>query len=87
MADKAEQTEQNDFTITVNDKDFKFSDLSGENKQLVAHIRDLESQIGQVGFRHEQLTASKTFFTDKLVAELSESVEAKSEEAKSDASE
>ena len=57
----AEQNEQNDFTITVNDKDFKFNDLSDENKALVAHIRDLEGQLNQVGFRHEQLSASKNF--------------------------
>jgi phage shock protein A len=79
----AEQAEQNDFTITVNDKDFKFNDLNDENKQLVAHIRDLESQLGQVGFRHEQLNASKTFFTDKLVSALSESKEESKDEAES----
>jgi septum formation inhibitor MinC len=77
----AEQNEQNDFTITVNDKDFKFNDLSDENKALVAHIRDLEGQLNQVGFRHEQLSASKNFFSDKLVASLSESKEEASAEA------
>lgn len=83
----AEQNEQNDFTITVNDKDFKFNDLSDENKALVAHIRDLEGQLSQVGFRHEQLSASKNFFSDKLVASLSESKEEASAEASAEASE
>jgi septum formation inhibitor MinC len=80
----AEENNNNDFTVSVNDKEHKFSDLSSENKQLVAHIRDLEAQLGQVAFRHEQLTASKNFFSDKLVASLSES---SSEEASAEAAE
>ncbi len=62
--------EQNDFTITVDGKDYKFDDLEAENKGLVAHIRDLEAQLEQVNFKFEQINASKIFFSDKLVQNL-----------------
>jgi hypothetical protein len=37
----------------------------------VSHIRDLDAQVDQLNFRFEQLNASKSFFSDKLVASLS----------------
>jgi len=64
-------SEENDFTVTVDGAEHKFSDLSDENKLLVSHIRDLDAQVDQLNFRFEQLNASKSFFSDKLVASLS----------------
>ena len=64
-------SEENDFTVTVDGTEHKFSDLSDENKLLVSHIRDLDAQVDQLNFRFEQLNASKSFFSDKLVASLS----------------
>ena len=55
-------------------------DLSDDNKLLVSHIRDLEGQVEQLNYRYEQLTAYKTFFSDKLVASLKEQAEQTSEE-------
>lgn len=66
------ENQENDFMLTVDGKDHKFSELSNDNKLLVSHVRDLEGQIEQINFRYEQLNASKTFFSDKLVVSLRE---------------
>tara|TARA_Y100001978_G_C23541493_1_gene359962 strand:- start:491 stop:754 length:264 start_codon:yes stop_codon:yes gene_type:complete len=76
--------EQNDFTITVDGKEYKFDELEAENKALVGHIRDLESQLEQVNFKFEQINASKLFFSDKLIQNLkqpADQVDAPAEEA------
>ena len=39
---------ENDFTITIEGQEHKFSELSDENKQLVSHVKDLENQIDQL---------------------------------------
>lgn len=67
--------EQNDFTITVDGKEYKFGELDAENKALVGHIRDLESQLEQVNFKFEQINASKLFFSDKLIQNLKQPAE------------
>jgi len=72
---------EEEFTITVADKEYKLSDLGEEEQQIVAHLRDLDSQLAQVNFRFEQLNASKAFFSDRLVGSLSDN---KSESADSD---
>lgn len=77
--------EQNDFTITVDGKEYKFDELEAENKALVGHIRDLESQLEQINFKFEQINASKLFFSDKLIQNLkqpADQADAPAEEAK-----
>ena len=64
--------EENDFMVTVDGSEYKFSELKDENKILVNHIRDIDMQVDQLNFKYEQLTASKTFFSDKLVGSLRE---------------
>jgi len=73
--------EENDFTVTVDGTEHKFNDLNDENKLLVSHIRDLDSQVEQLNFRYEQLSASKSFFSDKLVQSLKASAEDAPQEA------
>jgi seryl-tRNA synthetase len=63
---------ENDFTVTIEGSDYKFSDLTDDNKVLVNHIRDLDAQVEQLNFRFEQLNASKNFFSDKLVWSLNQ---------------
>lgn len=76
---------ENDFTVTIEGSDYKFSDLTDDNKVLVNHIRDLDAQVEQLNFRFEQLNASKNFFSDKLVWSLNQ---AKTQaESKSDSEE
>ena len=74
-------SEENDFTVTVDGTEHKFNDLNDENKLLVSHLRDLDSQIEQLNFRYEQLTASKSFFSDKLVQSLKAPAEDAPQEA------
>ena len=74
-------SEENDFTVTVDGTEHKFNDLNDENKLLVSHIRDLDSQVEQLNFRYEQLSASKSFFSDKLVQSLKAPAEDASQEA------
>lgn len=74
--------EENDFIVTVDGAEYKFSELKDENKLLVSHIRDIDAQVDQLNFKYEQLTASKTFFSDKLVASLREEKEASSTQDK-----
>ena len=76
--------EENDFMVTVDGSEYKFSELKDENKILVNHIRDIDMQVDQLNFKYEQLTASKTFFSDKLVASLKE---AKAEQQNEEVSE
>lgn len=62
---------EEEFTITVDGNDHKFSDLQSEDQQVVAHLKDLDNQLAQLNFRQDQLNASKAFFSDQLVASLS----------------
>ena len=73
---------ENDFTITIEGQEHKFSELSDENKQLVSHVKDLENQIDQLNFRYEQLSASKLFFSDKLIESINEKKDAEERAAK-----
>ena len=63
--------EKDEFTINVNGTDHKLSDLEQEDQLVVAQLQDLEAQLSQLGFRSNQLNASKQFFSDKLVESLS----------------
>ena len=72
--------DQNDFTITIDDTEHKFSELSDENKATVMQIRDLEGQMQQLNFKFEQLNASKTFFSQSLIENI-KSTEAEQEES------
>lgn len=65
--------DQNDFTITIEDTEHKFSELSDENKATVMQIRDLEGQMQQLNFKFEQLNASKTFFSQNLIENIKSS--------------
>ena len=76
--------EENDFMVTVDGSEYKFSELKDENMILVNQIRDIDMQVDQLNFKYEQLTASKTFFSDKLVASLKE---AKAEQQNEEVSE
>ena len=76
-----------EFTITVDGKDHKFGDLETGDQQVVAHLKDLDNQLAQLNFRQDQLSASKAYFSDQLVASLSKASQNADEAEKSDASE
>ena len=76
---------EEDFTVTVDGLDYKVGDLESDDQQVVAHLRDLDNQLGQVNFRFEQLSAAKAAFSDKLVASLSQKRAEKEEAEKASA--
>jgi len=76
-----------DFTITVDNKEYKVNDLDDDNRQVVAHLRDLERQMQEVNFRFEQLNASKAFFSERLITSIRDSEAEETNTADSEASE
>ena len=72
--------ENKELTANINGNDYKVSDLENEEQRLVSQLHDIEAQLSQIEFKHEQVSASKVFFSDKLV----NSVKAREESASKD---
>ncbi len=72
--------ENKELTVNINGNDYKVSDLENEEQRLVSQLHDIEAQLSQIEFKHEQVSASKVFFSDKLV----NSVKAREESASKD---
>lgn len=58
---------QNEMSVTINGKDYLVSDLEQDEQRIVSQLHDIEAQLGQIEFKHEQMSASKLFFSDKLI--------------------
>ena len=82
--------ENKEMTVTIDGNEYKISDLESDEQRLVSQLHDIESQLSQIEFRHEQVSASKLFFSDKLVNSVKERTESakteNSEEVKSESS-
>ena len=82
--------ENKEMTVTIDGNEYKISDLESDEQRLVSQLHDIESQLSQIEFRHEQVSASKLFFSDKLVNSVKERTESSktenSEEVKSESS-
>lgn len=65
--------------IEIDGKEYKFGDLTDQQKYLVRQIDDLRAQRAQAQFRIDQVNVSEKAFTDILVQSFSEEVK---EEAK-----
>ena len=84
-----EQQQQNeqDLSFSLNGKDYKYSDCTDEQKQIVQQLNDLQGQLTELDFKFNQLSAAKVHFTDMLSEKLKEDSskkEEKSEEAKAE---
>lgn len=64
-----EPTEQ-PTTLTFNDKEYVFDDLSQEAKMIVANLQDVGIKIGQKRMEVDQLEAARMHFTSLLEQEL-----------------
>jgi len=64
---------QKEQTITINDKEYKVSDLSQEQIMLVNHVADLDNKLGSARFNVEQLQGGRNHFMELLETSLAES--------------
>jgi len=72
--------EKNDRVIMLDDKEFKFEDLTDQQKYFVNQLDDIRSQKAQTQFRLDQILASESVFSDALIKSLQD--EEKVEEVK-----
>lgn len=59
-------------TITIDDKDYFYEDLTQEQQVLINHISDLDRKIGSSEFNLQQLKFGKQAFVTALKDTLTE---------------
>ena len=64
------QKEQPEQTITIDDKEYKVSDLTEEQVALVNHVADLDRKIGSSQFNLDQLNVGRKAFMSLLTQSL-----------------
>ena len=52
--------------VNIEGKEYKMSDLSEEQLQMVNHVADLENKLRSSQFNVEQLSGGHEYFMDKL---------------------
>ena len=57
-------------TITVNDVEYSFDDMTDVQKAYVNHINDLDRKIGSAVFNLDQLRVGQQAFIDMLAKDL-----------------
>ena len=75
-----QQTQEEELGFSLNNKEYKYADLSDEQKDLVVQLKDIQMQLDRIEFQHRQVSGSKQHFTELLT----KSVESDSEEPKSE---
>ena len=65
---------QKEQTITINDKEYKVSDLTEEQVQLCNHVNDLDRKIGTSQFNLDQLMFGRSAFINALSTSLEPAV-------------
>jgi len=73
---------QKDQTITIDDKEYKVSDLSPEQINLVNHVADLDRKLDSARFNVDQLQVGRNAFMNMLTESLNKPAEETTEEAK-----
>ena len=61
-------------TITIDDVDYDFNEMTEEQKLLVNHCLDLDRKIASTQFNLDQLTVGKEAFLARLKAALEQPV-------------
>ena len=64
------QTEKPEQTITIDDKEYKVSDLTEEQIILVNHVADLDKKLSSSRFNVDQLTVGRGAFMSMLTESL-----------------
>jgi hypothetical protein len=73
---------QKEQTITIDDKEYKVSDLSPEQINLVNHVADLDRKLDSARFNVDQLQVGRNAFMNMLTESLNKPAEEATEEAK-----
>ena len=73
---------QKEQTITIDDKEYKVSDLSPEQINLVNHVADLDRKLESARFNVDQLQVGRNAFMSMLTENLNKPAEETTEEAK-----
>jgi len=66
------QKEQPEQTVTIDDKEYKVSDLTEEQVTLVNHVADLDRKISSSKFNLDQLNVGRGAFMSLLTENLAE---------------
>jgi len=53
-------------TIEVGDKTYKLTDLTEEQKTLIAHVQNLDGKIASARFNLDQLVGGRNYFMEAL---------------------
>jgi len=64
------QKEQPEQTITIDDKEYKVSDLTEEQIALVNHVADLDKKLSSARFNVDQLNVGRNAFMGLLKESL-----------------
>ena len=64
------QKEQPEQTVTINDTEYKVSDLSEEQVAMVNHVADLDRKISSSKFNLDQLNVGRSAFMNLLTENL-----------------
>ena len=64
------QKEQPEQTVTINDTEYKVSDLSEEQVAMVNHVADLDRKISSSKFNLDQLNVGRGAFMNILTESL-----------------
>ena len=64
------QKEQPEQIITIDDKEYKVSDLTEEQIRLVNHVADLDKKLGSARFNVDQLNVGRNAFMSLLTESL-----------------
>ena len=70
----SKKQKENSATITVNEKEYKVSDLTEEQVQLCNHVNDLDRKIGTSQFNLDQLMFGRSAFINALSTSLEPAV-------------
>lgn len=62
-------------TITLDDVEYVFEDMTQQQQTMVNHIHDLDRKIGAAQFNLDQLNVGKAAFINMLKASLTENKE------------
>lgn len=62
-------------TITIDDKEYQFEDMTDEQKMLVNHVADLDRKLNSARFNVDQLQVGRDAFFNLLKQALKKPVE------------